>query len=630
MSIRQGTEQRSDGTHKPDNNPRFDISGPSRVLVERYASIAAKILENAPLVKQLSSQIETLHALEQELTSLNREHAQTLVDIQALKSERKRTDWVDYVSKPKITSGRSQVSEILQTKTAQYAELSAVASKILLSLSNTEEVYYSKLVECAVKSFFLAVTNAHSIQEATEFIGLALTTVNTPLSLTLEDCGGSSTLKAIHNQQQSEKTATVFHHLEVARIAYPKLKSKKFLMREFGRLLKQHVLETQSYLATEEDSARERIAIAHSNVLTVAERLKIVRRDLLGQGINAPQFSETDFDSVFFYDLPGLSRFANLKEVPQTEEDVGKVVGLLYADFVVDSAESELPHETMAEFRGSMTFESLLQQYVAAVQVLQAHDQHLQEIERLVEWWSVASLCRRLTLFDWRLQSITDKTEILNESVLRKVGILDISNLNFALQNVNRALNLPNWESLGGSETVAEELVFAIHFLDRAHSYWPTLKNVEISSALEGLKTAVFRHSSMYRPILKTHLIESKKVLVSDFTQTTDQFRLAYHNLLILADQVAGVRFRLLETKLNTVNGGMDVAAQGFSRFVFKRDNEYLQNIFNGKVIAKQEEDIGAAAGQLYPSELVSAVVASLPPSYDAGLGSGLSSLVLL
>ncbi|KAJ3288973.1 hypothetical protein HDU79_004424 [Rhizoclosmatium sp. JEL0117] len=193
----------------------------------------------------------------------------------------------------------------------------------------------------------------------------------------------------------------------------------------------------------------------------------------------------------------------------------------------------------------------------------------------------------------------------------------EANSIRAAIKSVERGYNLMKWDTYVSSDNPAalEDMFFALHFLDLAHSYWPKLKRVEFPPALE--KNS-FANASARLQILQTHMIETKRVLLSDQSENQGHLETTRANLTILGDHVAAVRLRVLETSVQSIGIHGRVHVSGTSRLIFKQDALLLNAFMNGDAIADSEEVVGIAVGQLY-ADLgpVSDFVATLPPSYD-------------
>ncbi|KAJ3082811.1 hypothetical protein HK100_009580, partial [Physocladia obscura] len=95
----------------------------------------------------------------------------------------------------------------------------------------------------------------------------------------------------------------------------------------------------------------------------------------------------------------------------------------------------------------------------------------------------------------------------------------DKVNIKAALRSVTRAHNLMQYDTrIGGGEHIniaaVENMFFSLHFLDLAHSYWPDLKQVEISNQLEDVMGEWFVSVSTARlDILKAHIVGTQTFL---------------------------------------------------------------------------------------------------------------------
>ncbi|KAJ3012841.1 UNVERIFIED_CONTAM: hypothetical protein HDU68_000996 [Siphonaria sp. JEL0065] len=238
-----------------------------------------------------------------------------------------------------LQEGRNFVEQCSAQLSANRAEFAMVVLKLMNRIGDYDELYYSKLVETAVADFFKATKKGNNIMEATELVGFA------SIIFRDVDLGGSD-----HTHVNGiPDIACAMHHLEIANQIYAPMRSQRLPVERcnsdvFGfapsslGAIRKHVNTLKPYLATELLHTRREITVSHTNLIRISERVKILRRKLLTynlpieDGVSVPHYTDTDFDILFPQELHRVSKVANLNEQFESEQDVGRAVGLVYPD----------------------------------------------------------------------------------------------------------------------------------------------------------------------------------------------------------------------------------------------------------------------------------------------------------
>ncbi|KAI9333961.1 hypothetical protein BDR26DRAFT_588550 [Obelidium mucronatum] len=324
----------------------MNLTVENATLEANIAALPKIIMEANSRINEIRRELEDLErplhfALNKEQQRVKRRN-----DLQIEMSKEQELQNSLVIQKERLESGRQYIAQLQSQDSANRAEFATAACRVLSKLMDEEERYYSVLADRAVAEFFTTSTNGRNIKEAIELIGFAREILRNTEMGTRDN----TNLNAIQD------IPAAFHHIEIACMIYPPLRSKRlhvtkssstgidgyfnFKSGSLPAVIK-HLTEINQFLASELPKVRRQVAVSHTNLLKTSERLKIIRRKLLSYNVtgeNVPQFSDTDYDVLFPQDLRRISTVANLSESFASEEDCGRAVGLVYPDLAFSEA----------------------------------------------------------------------------------------------------------------------------------------------------------------------------------------------------------------------------------------------------------------------------------------------------
>ncbi|KAJ3129361.1 hypothetical protein HK100_008676 [Physocladia obscura] len=248
----------------------------------------------------------------------------------------------------------------------------------------------------------------------------------------------------------------------------------------------------------------------------------------------------------------------------------------------------------------------------------------------------VAEICTRLCIIE------PDNAEEYYSRVLERAVKLfyklhvDLANVKAALESIGRAHNLMKPDLAHGSGDVVDiaivqDMIFSLHFLDLAHTYWPDLKIVKFDSELERLKMirmnnsnstsiATARIATARLRLLRSHIVNNQVFLDKEGTSVIAKLKTAFEKINILSKQLFNARFRVLENRLLTINDETPRNLPVGSRdILFRIDKRLLENVVNDTGVVSSEEEIGRAVGLNYGDYDISSpefAINTLPPDY--------------
>ncbi|KAJ3080060.1 hypothetical protein HDU99_009408, partial [Rhizoclosmatium hyalinum] len=253
--------------------------------------------------------------------------------------------------------------EILAAKaeslTRTRAELTNLFSKILLLNPKPEETYATNLLTRAVTQFYKDHINAQNMD-------VAMRHITRGLRLILAEKGTDYEVTLVGAQAMDrgkyEDISFGLYFMGLAQSAWPRLRKldvPKQLEEYFGyrsavtRLLR----DAKTFLGTDQQGLYERLNRSYAAVIQFSANLESVRHAalnemLIGAGMGDHVVSVQDFAALFRRDIVRVEKWANLKEEADSEEEIGKAVGLFYLDLDVGSRMELLTIEPPAYDRG--------------------------------------------------------------------------------------------------------------------------------------------------------------------------------------------------------------------------------------------------------------------------------------
>ncbi|KAJ3006446.1 UNVERIFIED_CONTAM: hypothetical protein HDU68_004062 [Siphonaria sp. JEL0065] len=191
-----------------------------------------------------------------------------------------------------------------------------------------------------------------------------------------------------------------------------------------------------------------------------------------------------------------------------------------------------------------------------------------------------------------------------------------------------------------------EDIIFALHFLQLANTFWPNLRHIELPKSFDigcrgkGSQRENWALASQRLRILKDHLNETFEFLKKEQMANIDSLNSVFSKCMEVSETLRLVRFKMLEARIAAVPG---LASMSERRLITDSqwgqmlavDIEHMKKIALIQIVAKSHEEIGRAVGQIYLSteeldvEFKPNQTKDTPPSYDEKGGRG-STLVKL
>ncbi|KAJ3285013.1 hypothetical protein HDU79_007691 [Rhizoclosmatium sp. JEL0117] len=222
------------------------------------------------------------------------------------------------------------------------AELTNIFSKILLLSPKPDETYASNLLTRTVAQFYKDHLNAQNMD-------VAMRHVHRGIQLLQKEKGTEYEFTMVGTQAvergRYDDVSFGLYFMGLAQSAWPRLRKlgvPTVLEQHYGyKAVVQAMLRSaQGYLVQERNGLYERLNRSYAAVIQFSANLESVRHAvlnelLIGAGMEDYALSIQDFATLFARDVERIEKWANLKEEADSEEDIGKAVGLFYLDLDV-------------------------------------------------------------------------------------------------------------------------------------------------------------------------------------------------------------------------------------------------------------------------------------------------------
>ncbi|KAI9349147.1 hypothetical protein BDR26DRAFT_1004255 [Obelidium mucronatum] len=206
------------------------------------------------------------------------------------------------------------------------------------------------------------------------------------------------------------------------------------------------------------------------------------------------------------------------------------------------------------------------------------------------------------------------------------------NNLRTALRNIQRGIRLlktDNGVVLSSNKDVdvvaMQDIMFALHFLQLAHAYWPNLRNIELPKSVEtggtsssstcssssngkGSQRENWALATQRLKILKAHLDETQDFLKKEQLANVNTLNSVFSRGMDVSETLRLLRFKMLEARLAAAS--LNVTDMAERRAVSDThwcrlldvDIDQMKKIAMLEVIATSPEEIGSCLGQIYVS----------------------------
>ncbi|KAI9333983.1 hypothetical protein BDR26DRAFT_867572 [Obelidium mucronatum] len=250
----------------------------------------------------------------------------------------------------RLENGRNHVEHLTAQSVGYRAEFASAVGKVLIRQLDHEEIYYSQLMDRAVVEFYTATTDGRNVKEATELIGFA----HDILKDTDLGSRDNTNLNAIQD------IPAAFHHIEIASMIYPPLRYKRlpvtkssssgfdgFFNLNAGAIksILGHLKELKLFLEAELLSVRPPSCIrphkSHQDFRTTPDNsTQTTHLQYLGRKRCHGFLSSLMWTLIVLFpqDLHQVSNVANLNDVFASKEDVGRAMGLVYPDLLLNES----------------------------------------------------------------------------------------------------------------------------------------------------------------------------------------------------------------------------------------------------------------------------------------------------
>ncbi|KAJ3019137.1 UNVERIFIED_CONTAM: hypothetical protein HDU68_010808 [Siphonaria sp. JEL0065] len=193
------------------------------------------------------------------------------------------------------------------------------------------------------------------------------------------------------------------------------------------------------------------------------------------------------------------------------------------------------------------------------------------------------------------------------------------NNLKIASENVQRGIRiLKNDTGVTYSQkdvdlVALEDIIFALHFLQLANTFWPNLRHIELPKSFDieyrgkGSQRENWALASQRLRIFKDHLNETFEFLEKEQRANIDSLNSVFSKCMEVSETLRLVRFKMLEARIAAVPGLADMSERRlitdsqWSQMLVV-DIEHMKKIALMQIVAKSHEEIGRAVGQIYLS----------------------------